>query len=59
MDKYYGHTVNEWMMALLDVLDGNASPDEIKYNTGLSDERCEEISQMFNDATKAGWPKSE
>lgn len=33
--------------ALIDILDGNSKPHDIEYFTGLSDERCEEISKLF------------
>ena len=34
--------------ALIDVLDGNAAPWDIKYFTGLPDDRCHEIFNLFN-----------
>jgi len=37
--------------AFLDVLDGNSWPDEIQYITGLDDERCKEISNLFTELT--------
>jgi hypothetical protein len=58
-EMLYGHTAEEWMLALLDILDGSANANDIHYNTGLNEERCKEIAQMFNDATKAGWPQRE
>jgi hypothetical protein len=56
-EKIEGYTPRQWMLALLDMLDGSASPREIKNATGLSDTRCKEISDMFYAATKNGWPK--
>ena len=35
--------------ALFDVLDGNASPQDIKYSTGLPDKRCSEINKIYVD----------
>jgi hypothetical protein len=56
-EKKKGYTAHQWMMALLDMLDGSASPDEIRNATGLSKSRCEEISAMYYQATENGWPK--
>lgn len=56
-DKLYGHTAKEWMMAFLEVLNGSSASHDIKYQTGLNDARCYELSKMFDDATKNGWPK--
>lgn len=53
----HGHTAQEWMMAALDLLDGSASPYEIHEHTGLPMERCDELSKMFFDATRNGWPR--
>jgi hypothetical protein len=54
-----GHTAEEWMLALCDVLDGNYRPYDIKDNTALPIERCQEISNMFVGAVDAGWPNWE
>lgn len=44
VDVYlYDKVVN----AFLDILDGNSNWYDIQYNTGLSDERCKEIEQLF------------
>lgn len=56
-DKLNGYTAEEWMFALLDILDGNSYWHDIMYQTGLSEERCKEIEKMYNEATKEGWPK--
>ena len=56
-DNLYGYSAKEWMMAFLELLDGSYMPDEIKYFTGLSDDRCEELSKMFQEATKDGFPE--
>lgn len=58
-DKLFGYTANDWMMAALDMLDGNSSPYDIHAQTGMPMDRCNEISKMFNDATKNGWPNKE
>ncbi len=57
MDKLFGYTAEEWIMAVLDILDGNSYWHEIMYRTGLSEERCQELEKMFEDATRDGWPK--
>lgn len=49
-EKFHGHTAKEWMKALVGVLEGNSSWYEIRERTGLPEERCKEISKMFNDA---------
>lgn len=54
MEKIFGYTTAEWILAFLDVLDGNAAPHEIHYNTGLSAERSAEISKMFYAAAGSG-----
>lgn len=56
-EKLYGYTTKEWMLALLDILDGQYDAHDIDRQTGLPQNRCEEISKMFKDATKDGWPK--
>lgn len=35
--------------AIIELLDGDSSPHDIHYNTGLPMKRCEELSQMYND----------
>lgn len=44
MDKDYQ---DELEAALVDVLDG-VSWYDLQYNTGLSEERCKEISNLYN-----------
>ena len=44
-------TRKEIIEALVDVLDGNSAPWDIQYNTGLSQERCEEIERISQEAT--------
>ena len=39
--------VAELRQAYIDVLDGNAADYEIRDNTGLSEERCRELSDLF------------
>ena len=39
--------IKELEEVITDILDGNSKPDEIKYFTGLSDERCKEISETY------------
>jgi hypothetical protein len=56
-DKLFGYTAKEWMLAFLDMLDGSSASYDIKHQTGLNDARCDELSKMFDDATKDGWPK--
>lgn len=56
MSKIYGYDVSEWILAFLDVLDGSADPKEIHYNTGMSMERCAEISKMYYAAAGNGFP---
>lgn len=46
-DATYKH---ELEAALVDVLDGNFRWYEIQENTGLSDERCKEIQELFSTA---------
>ena len=58
-NKLFGYTANDWMMAFLDVLDGNSSPHDIHAQTGEPMDRCNELSKMFSDATKNGWPKKD
>lgn len=41
-------TYEELAKALIDVLDGNADPDEIDRNTGLGYDRCAEICEVFS-----------
>lgn len=53
-DKLFGYTMNEWVMALLDVLDGNSSPQNIHAQTGLPMDRCNELSKMFSAVTGSG-----
>lgn len=43
--------IKELEEALIDVLDGSASPYDIYANTGLDMERCKEISALFNKLT--------
>jgi hypothetical protein len=59
MDTLKGYTAEQWMFAFLDMLDGSSSWWDIRSNTGLSEERCKELSKMFSDATKNGWPNRE
>jgi hypothetical protein len=53
-----GYTAEQWMKALLDMLDGSSSWSEIRYNTGLDEKRCKEIEKMYNDATQTKYIKS-
>lgn len=55
-EKLYGYTAEEWMFVALQMLDGNASPWDIKSQTGLGEVRCEEIAEMYRAATRDGWP---
>lgn len=57
MDKLFGYTAEEWMFAVLDLLDGDSYFEEIRYKTGLPEERCRELEKMFTEATKDGFPK--
>ncbi len=46
-------TVDEYLYdkvvkAFLDVLDSNQAWYDIQYNTGLPEDRCKEIEQLFN-----------
>ena len=54
MNKIFGYEVSEWIFALLDVLDGNEAPHDIRSKTGLSAERSAEISKMFYAAAGLG-----
>jgi len=38
---------NELLKALVDLLDGNQDPYEIRYFTGLSEARAEEINALY------------
>ena len=58
VEKLYGYTTEEWVLAVLDILDGNSFWHEIRYHTGLSEDRCKELEKMFHEATKEGWPTS-
>ena len=55
-NKEFGYTAREWMMAFLEMTDGNASWYEIQERTGLSDEDSKTLARMFASATKNGWP---
>lgn len=39
--------VKIYKRALFDILDGNSAPHDIIANTGLPDQRCEEISLLY------------
>lgn len=56
MEKLYGYTAEEWMFAVLDILDGDSFWHDIQYKTGLSEERCKELEKIYNEATKNGFP---
>jgi hypothetical protein len=50
MNKTYLEVLDELKKlkkAFVDILDGNSSWYEIRYNTGLPKERCEEIHAIF------------
>lgn len=49
MEEY---TVEDVESAFIDIVDGNDRHD-IKGMTGLSDERCEEIENLFNAVFKS------
>ena len=42
---------DELKQAFLDALEGNYQPHDIQYFTGLSDERCKEISDLYERLT--------
>ena len=44
--------IEEIESAFIDLLNGNHSWYEIQENTGLSDDRCKEISSLFNVVLK-------
>ena len=44
VDKQY----EELKAAFLDVLDGNSTWWDIMYYTGLSEDRCKEIEELYN-----------
>lgn len=46
------HELNKLESMLFDILDGCKGPGEIKYNTGLSDERCQEIYAWYTGIPK-------
>lgn len=37
---------------IIDVLDGNSDWRDIRYNTGLDEERCKEIEEIFYQVLK-------
>lgn len=44
---------------LMDLLDGCKGPGEIKAQTGLPDERCEEIYEFYKNTDRNFWLKPE
>lgn len=43
---------------VVDLVDGNATVYDIQYFTGLGDERCEEIVEVYSDIIKSNkWRK--
>ena len=52
MEKIAGYTAKEWMQAFVEILDGNSAWHDIQYNTGLPEEDCRKLEEMFNVAVK-------
>lgn len=46
-DATYEHEIET---AFVDVMDGNSKWHDIQTHTGLSEERCKEIQELFNSA---------
>ena len=56
-NREFGYTAKEWMMAFLQLADGNGRWQDIQAATGLREKRCKELAAMYRDATLKGWPR--